>query len=54
MSLDLTTLALSMRLTADMLEEISGEYNTIYHAPAPHQLWSAQGLRDEADRLERG
>lgn len=52
MSLDLTTLALSMRLTADMLEEISGVYNTIYHAPAAHQKWSAETLRYEADRLE--
>lgn len=50
---DLTKLALSMRLTADMLEAISGAYDTIYHAPAVHQKWSAQSLRDEADRLEK-
>jgi hypothetical protein len=50
---DLTKLALSMRLTADMLEAISSQYNTIYHAPAEQQKWSAAGLRDEADKLER-
>lgn len=50
---DLTKLALSMRLTADMLEAISGEYNTIYHAPPADQKWSAAGLRDEADRLDK-
>lgn len=50
---DLTKLALSMRITADMLEAISANYNTIYHAPPEHQRWSAAGLRDEADELER-
>lgn len=50
---DLTKLALSMRLTADMLEAIAGEYNTIYHAPAAQQKWSAESLRYEADRLEK-
>lgn len=50
---DLTKLALSMRLTADMLEAISSHYNTIYHAKPEHQRWSATGLRIEADELEK-
>lgn len=50
---DLTKLALSMRLTADMLEEISARYDTIYHAKPEHQRWSAAGLRIEADELEK-
>lgn len=54
MTFDLNKLAADMRSTADTLEQISANYNTVYHPKPEHQNWSAQRLRDEADFLERG
>jgi len=48
-----TILHAEMRVAAELLERIGSFYCHDYNPDAEHQSWSAQGLRAEADYLEK-